>query len=615
MANLNKKIVFVDSSINYEDISLNEFDDECLFISFDYLSHKFLLENKVTHKNSEQFISSEILDIVQHKSYTLAKWCQQPFISEQLEYSGVNIGRLFHEQIVVFLVQFLKKFFEIDSILQKYPDSTFYASGILFDILELYNVSLTKIETTLKPISFAHDKVRYNLKIGNKYFLFLIPRKFYLKIKKFSEILIHKLFNPDHLNENQKNCLFVELPTLRFKELFLQSKNIQNSLFFSRRRPAIWNLESYSVLKKSKTKIITENSLVNKELENQTNQNIQNFSTKISTFWENNDSLNQFFSINGKSLWKVLSPIFSKLIFSRLDELIFDIELIKKMFTKYSFDSVLVLSEVGMTEQIIVKFAKDHNIPVVLLQMGYHHDTLEARETNHSQAVYPINADKFVVWGNISKTDAVENGNVRLDDVEVLGCPRYDNIFSEGENEGYVLLAASGPVQMQIRSTTVETYEKYEYEIKEICKIVTNLGKKLIIKIHPSPTEYDLTNLVKQISPEIRVVTTGDILPLIKSCDLMIVTGLSTSILEAHLLQKPVISVPIINFNLGIPKIFTSNSCIVSPVAELENNLEKILTDSEFRNSLLHRAKIFTNNYITNLNNASKKLHEFLIKL
>ena len=80
-------------------------------------------------------------------------------------------------------------------------------------------------------------------------------------------------------------------------------------------------------------------------------------------------------------------------------------------------------------------------------------------------------------------TDAIENGNVKLDNVEILGCPRYDNIFYEGKNEGYVLLAASGPVQMHVRCSTVETYEKYESEIKEICKIVLKLGKKLIIKI------------------------------------------------------------------------------------------------------------------------------------
>jgi len=616
MENLTKKIILLDSSTNFEDMSLNKFDDEFSFITFDYSTHKLLSEHKINHEISDHFIPKKMLDTIQHQAYTLAKWYNQPLISKQLEYSGVNIGRLFHEQIVVFLAQFFKKAFEIDSIIKNFSDSTFFASGILYDLLTLYDVPLTKIKTTQKPISFAHDKVRYNLKIGNRYFLFLIPRNLYLKIKKFSEIIIHKLFNPDKLNENYKTCLFIELPTIRFKELFLQSKNFkENLIFFSRRRPAIWNLESYSILKNSNCKIITENSLLDKKLEKTVNEGIQKVSSKITSFWENDDQINQFFFINGKSLSKVLRPIFSELVNSRINESIFEIELVKKMFLKYNFDSVLVLSEVGMTEQIVTKFAQDNNVPVVLLQMGYNHDTKEAQENNHSQSVYPINADKFVVWGNISKTDAIENGNVELDNVEVLGCPRYDNIFSECENEGYVLLAASGPVQGYVRCLTVETYEKYESEIKEICKIVMKLGKKLIIKIHPSPTEHDLTNLVKKISPNIQVVTTGDILSLIKSCDLMIVTGLSTSILEAQLLKKPVISVPIINFNLGTPKVFSSNSCIVSPINELEDNLIKILNDSKFRNELLERANNFIKNYIVNLNNASKKLNEFLLKL
>jgi len=616
MESLKKEIFLIDSSINFEDISLNNFNDNFLFISFDFLTHKLLQKNHCTHKISDEFISKEILDIIQHQAYDLAKWYFEPSVSKLLEYSGVNIGRLLHEQIVVFLVQFLKKVFEIDYIVKHYPNSKFFASGILYEILKLYDVKTTKIQVSQKPILFAHDKVRYNLKIGNRHFLFLIPRNFYLKLKQISEIFIHKLFNPDKLNNNFKTCLFVELPTDRFKELFLESTNLkENSMFFSRRRPAIWNFESYSILKNSNSKIITEYSLSDSKIPIILNKEIEEFSNKICSIFENNEELERFFYINNKSLWKILCPIFSKLINSRIEEFLFEIKLIKKMFSKYEFNSVLILSEVGVTEQIVTKFAHEKDIPVVLLQMGHHHDTKEARETNYSQAVYPINADKFVVWGNISKSDAVENGNLSSENIEVLGSPRYDNVFSEGNNEGYILLAATGPVQMQVRSLTVQTYEEYEFQIQEICKIVMKLGKKLIIKIHPSPTEHDLTDLVKEISPNIQVVTTGDILPLIKSCDLMLVTGLSTSILEAHILKKPVISIPVIDFNLGTPKIFSSNSCLISSIDKLENNLLKIFDDYEFRLSLLERANNFLDNYISNFNSASKKLHEFLLKL
>ena len=66
-----------------------------------------------------------------------------------------------------------------------------------------------------------------------------------------------------------------------------------------------------------------------------------------------------------------------------------------------------MLSEIGFTEQIIGQLAKNHKIPVVLLQPGVYNDTPESTEMNISKGAYPIQSDKIIVWGKIAKNDCI----------------------------------------------------------------------------------------------------------------------------------------------------------------------------------------------------------------
>ena len=74
--------------------------------------------------------------------------------------------------------------------------------------------------------------------------------------------------------------------------------------------------------------------------------------------------------------------------------------------------SLVIFSEVGMTEIIIASIAKACNIPISLLQVGHHWDTPEANELNVVQTVYPTKSDKFLVWGKVSERDAITNGGI-----------------------------------------------------------------------------------------------------------------------------------------------------------------------------------------------------------
>ncbi len=611
----NLKVIFADSATSFNELKeiIEKFADVKVIV-FDIKLRKKLLKNNISHIVSDDFLSENDLKLIQNEAYSLSKWYEQPEICSELTYKHVNVGRLFHEQFAEFLVKSLKKYRVAYNFYKKYPDSVFFASGILFDIINSLSNSNKKIEEEIQETNFVFDKVRVDFKIGNRYFMILISRNLYLKLKKLSEIFINLVFGPKK-KINEKSSLLVEIHTDRYKELLLKSKSESLDLFFyGRRRPAVWDFGTYKIFKKSNCKIISPIVLKGKKFEFNKDLKVNELENKIKKVWENDNFFLKFFSKEGISSWNIIKPTLMNLINNRIGEVVNEIELGGELFKKFNFNSIVVFQEVGLTEQIVISQAKQLGIPVVLLQQGLYYDTEEAKTANEIMTVYPRNADKFAVWGEITKQDALKNSKLSVNQIKVIGAPRYDNIEPEmvSYKEEYVLLAAQGPAYNYVQGHQIMNFENYEKTISKICEIVLEQNKKLIVKLHPSPKEFDVTELVKKINSKIQVVTTGDIIPLIKSCSVMICMGSSTSIIEAQLLHKPVITIPIIDYKMGIPEIFKNNSCNVCNSENFEEKLKNILNDKKNKEEVVRKGNNFVKQYLSNLDNASEKFIEFL---
>lgn len=606
------EILLVDSLTTADQIKvlLNQFPN-LLIISFDYDSHNLLERLNISHKISEDFSSNSLFDL-QSKIYDFSNWYQSNELSSTLYFMNLNYGKLFHEEIIDLLVSFLKKFYEIKFIYEKFPNSKYFGTSTLFDIISNFSSSVIQLHNE-NSVEFANNKIRYNLNIKNKHMIFYLSRKTYFRIKHISEIFLHLFFKPVN-KKQQKYSMLVEFDTLRYKNIFLESAktNIQ-ILFYGRRRPSIWNKTSFDVFKHSNSKIVTSYYLSDKTFEQTVKSRVIELSVKLNNLLKSDSFFNNYFSIDGISFWHSLKPTFSKLLQERSHDVVLEISYAEKLFEKCNISNVLILSEVGFTEQIIISQAKRKNIPIILFQMGLNYDTKEAYSMNKSQSVYPVDADKFVVWGQIYENDAKVNGDIDPKKILQLGSPRFDDlIFHEKtSNNEYILLATSGPQREDLKGISVKNIEKYIDTIKKICEIVKSQNKKLIIKLHPSWAELDVSQIAKTIDSEIIIVSSGDISELIKSCELMICTGLSTAILEAQILQKPVISIPVIDYGWGNPTIFNSNSCVICDVKDLKNILNKF-NDIEFKKLIVCNANNFLKQCLINHKSASKKIIDYL---
>ena len=611
----NPIIVLFDSSSNIEDLRqiLNK---KPMVISFDYESHEILKKNKIEHQISDRFVSRDELVNIQNSCYCFAKWFENDKLAKLIDYEGINLGLLIQVELNYFLVQFVKKCVEVTKIFDENTTAQFIASPSLFELIKFHTQAVGKLSSKIITQTFYYDTVKIPLKIGGRDFTIGLSNNQFDKLKKTFEVIMMILFGPRKIDKRKKSTLIVEFDPIRYKKIFENLPNTPlNLVVFNRRRPVIWNIESFSIIKNSGCSVITSHSLNDNIAKNRIKGKISSINHKIQSIWEFDDFFESFFSINGISFWATLKPVFKELFTRRVLEAIPEIEMTKRIFEKYKLDSVLVWSEIGSTEQIVVKLAKRFGVKIVLLQHGLPYDSNSqgAYNMNKSQGVFPIDSDKYVIWGKTEEKHQIRQGTP-AEKLVVLGTPLYDGIFdieSEKGLQNYVLLATSGPVKENALDLTVEIIEKNRQTIRKVCEIVTKMNKKLVIKIHPSPDEFDPSELAKEISSSIIVRKTGNIVQLAKSCDVFVMIDASTVLADAHLLKKPVISILVKDSDYGLPSVL-SQSCVLTDMNNFETVLQKILTDENFRKTVIEKGTAYINECIVNQDNAAVQLLKFL---
>ncbi|QLH09697.1 hypothetical protein [Candidatus Nitrosotenuis sp. DW1] len=601
-------IFLVDSFSDLESLK-NKNNQYQKVITFDFNSHKFLTDYNIPHEISDGYLTYQELRELQEKTLDLSTWSKQKEISRLIEYEGINLGNLVFNNFIDFIAGFLKKFCESQKIIQQHPNSEFICSSKMFEIVKIFsnNVKLEK-----KQVSTRQDEiVRYDFRLGRLPIQIDLTKEKYMKLKTITEFFISKIFNFDKVKNNENFVLLVEFDPIKYKNLLLSNiSDSCNLLLYNRRRPAVWNFESFNIMRKSKCRIITSGRLVNIELQTQIDGSIQSIEKKLHNVW-NERFFETFFSINGISFWKALKPFFEHNLLSVMKDSISEIELAKKLFERYDIRTILILSEIGPNEQILMHMTHQKGKHVVLMQHGIPYETKEASKRNDLSGFFPNFSDAMIVWGKPTKK-YLEDSGIDPSKLKPLGNSPYDDLFAKKnpKNGDTILLATSPPMKDIVYDNLVETNEKYRHAIEKICKIVTALNQKLVIKLHPSLVDFDIESMAKKINDDILVVNSGSIFPLMENCKLLITFDLSTTILEAQILQKPVISVRLKDYGFGESEII--RSCIDTTIENLETNLNKLLTDNSYRQELIEKGNKFVDKYLENKGNATESIHKFL---
>ena len=458
--------------------------------------------------------------------------------------------------------------------------------------------------------------MRVNLKIAGYEKSLFLSRDRYLKLKKLSDFLINKMFNPKITDNTKTKILFAEYNTERYKELFLKSKKFNAEIFFyGKRRPAFWNGSTLKTIRNSKCKIITNHLIYDNVAKHEEKLGIKKMRTQLSELWKKNSSLEKFFTFGDFEVFTLIKPVLVELIENRLSHTIHEIELVNRMFQKIRFDFSVIINELGFSEQIISCLSKTHKVKCIHMQEGFHWDTIAAHANLTSQGAYLHDADTLAVWGDIDRSISIENGGIPSNKVRIIGAPRYDNLFnSETKKQDYILLASSGdPQPEEVNGIRINKIEEYLTDILQISKIVRELDEEVFIKLHPSPTQLmDLVELGKKIDPKITIVSHGEITSLLPSAKLVISIGMSSAIIEALILKKPVIFIPGIDYNWGDPSIINEKGCLISSINELKNDLKGVLNNTKLYAEQQNSSRKYLSKLISHHGNASDEFYKYL---
>ena len=623
MNNNSEFVILFDSISDLDDLVEMSSKNISTIISFDYDTHKILKDKKINHEISDNYLTKKDLRIIQKTAYSISEWFNSDKISKYIYYNGINLGSLIQDELINILVNYIKKVFELYKISKQFNDSTFVSSYSCHEIMKNFSKNIMKFKNSkmenLEQLPL--DSTSVKMKIGTKSHSmeFRIPKNVFTRLKNISEKPSKFLLPKNHsFDENSKNILVIEFNTIRYQTFFEQISNSNlNFIIYNRRSPAFWNAQSYNLIKQSGCIIETQNSLYDTNLKKIISDGKIQTKSKLLDFFSTEDFFESFFSFDGISFWSSFKAFFSNYFIKRALEFIEEIELLKKLMEKYTFSSILILSEAGSNERIALQLASQKEIPVCLLQHGINYDTREGYDMNIAQGGLPVKSNHYLCWGKINE-NYCKSLRIKPEKIHVIGSPVFDKVRFDKQNfskNNCVLFATAGPTKEDASDLTIEIIEKYMNAIKKICQLVTKYNKKLIIKTHPSPDELDPSFIAKQINSKIKVIKEGNISPLIRSCDLMIVTDLTSTILDAHILERPVILLSVKDNGWGIPTAFKNNSCLVTDLEKLDDDLKSVLNNERVRNQLIINGTKSSKEYLSHQNNGSKELIKFLEKL
>ena len=604
---MKNQILLVDESLPLDNINFKYQK----IISLDFISHERLNSKKIEHIVSDSFISENEIHDLQKQCFDFAHWFENFDIKNCILYKNINLGELFYVDFYTYLLPVLKTFFELSKIVSKYSDSFFLSSSKISNFLKNFPISFEEISKKNDDTEFYLDTINHEIKFNKLTLPISLSSSNFKFLKRVSENIFKYFFRHDFIS-SKKTHILIEFDLLRYKKLFLTLPGTSNFVIYNRRRPYFWNLDSFSIMKKSSAYFFREKDLSNYDLKNNLINSFVWNSNTISNLKKFDSFFKNFFKINENSFWPIIKHHFFSLCQNRFQELIHEIEYAYQLFEKTNPSSITIWSELGSTEQILLNVAKNQNVPIILLQHGYYHDDIRATNFNYFSGVLPKKSDYFLIWGN-KMNDYCKKIDLMSKKIKIIGSLLFDTYknFKSTEND-YVLLATQGPTDFFISDLMNSTYENYINTIIEICEITKKLEKKLIIKLHPDPHELDITKYIVSLYPDVRVEKFGDIKNLIKDCELFISIDISTTILEAQLLKKPVISVSVKDYNLGDSNSQIFQSCVYTNISNLESNMIKIFDDLKFKNKIISSGSKFTNDYLSNQNYASNTFIHFL---
>ncbi len=591
--------------------------------ALNYFAHKTLEKNGLDHDLGDQYLTKEDKTFIDDKSIDITtNWYNQDLLKPFLMYRGVNLGSLIELELFHYILSIYIKAISIFRIIEKESPKTIITSTNVDEFVRtICNAKNIKIISLQKPKtdSMYFDTINVKCNIGPIPISIKLSKNNYLKIKNIFDSITKSLFGLNLTNnlEHQKSILLLDFNPVSYKILLKElSKLDKNILLLNQRRPAIWNLKSMQIVRSTKCVMISLNDFEKYERNRLKMETIE-LAKNLNKMFELDDVFESIFIVKSYSVWNSIKSTFAKTCISRFTESLRRMILLEHLFERFDISVILEWAETAQEEKEILNLSKRKEIPSVLLQHGMLANSPPWDKFSRFLAHFssPFMSDKQAVWGELTKSFALEN-NHQEKDILISGSPRHDEFFHFSKvtkNNGTILFTTTGASGVFTEGSTSDVHVKFEDFVREVCRVSKKLGKQLIIKPHPQPDSINnMLELIKEIDDKIPIVLETDLKDLISSCELLITFNNSTTALESIILNKPTISLQIEKW-AEESKIAKMNAVLsITREQDIEDGIKKMLNNTDLKNEISLNSKKFLEQYLSNHGCASQVLTKIL---
>lgn len=587
-------------------------------ISMDFHAHVELKLLKIPHSFGEEYIKKLDEEEIDKKTvFFTTNWYKELEGIFDLTIEGINLGNLVEIEIVNFYFLILKRVAILKRVLEKENPKKIIVFSLskISQIFKNNNLEIIDFKKEFET-SLYFDKIEIPIHFRNKTKTIKISRNTFLKLKHFSESVSIKMSNASFRNNNEGVLLLLDFNPSQYKEFFSQfSKKDKKIVLLNQRRPAIWNWESFQIIKNSNCKIVNLEDFQSKEILLKINTTQKIFNEKFLEYLKNDEKFISFFSFDEKLFWDSFKNEFASILLQRFNESIKRIYLIKNLFSVINIEKILEWAHTGAEEKIVLSFAKKLKIPSLNLQHAIYPVNSKWEEIHTLYPIFPDKENHGLIWGNSMKNFIVSKTNNEKN-LSVVGSPKHDDFFNQKNNQknDYVLLAGNILAHFSFTGNDTRSYIKLEEYVTGIIKFCQKRSKKLVIKLHPTQSYYDIKPLIKKLDSKIPIFQNQSLLNLIQDCDSMISLNYSTVLADAMILKKPTMVVLPEYMGFIDEEMIKQDATIqISSINKLDSALEGLFFDNEKRKNLIENANKFIDNNFSNQGRASKHLVDLLV--
>lgn len=621
-------IIFVEDNFDIEKITVNDINsEENKIFTLNFYAHTILEQKNIQHEFAESYLSDNDRTKIFDASIKFRDWHKLHPNSDELLFKGINIIEVYDlNELHQLFLERLQKLLIIKNISEKYTPKKISVSESLKNILDSIpfekKINIEIFSKNIKNSSYF-DKYQINYKLGFFILSFQIKRTTLAKLKKWYEKIatVQKFW---YSNDTSKNVLFLEFDPTKYEQLFYELKKLDiNIVLLNKRKSAIWNSKSISIIKKYDCKLINESQLL-KHTKNTIYDSIEFFKLEFKKFWETTDLFEKIFVFEECSFWNVIKDPLIQVYENRLEEFIHLIMLSDEILKNYNFTSVVSLYATGETENVLLNM-NNNKIPSILLEHGYANFVSDISRFDIFHMYDKFN-DKIAIWGKIQK-DYLRNFR-KIDENRILevGSPRHDVFFNQKkdskQHDKKSVLIIPSPIVNYSGLTDTETFLRYKKLIEKIICILKKLNVEIIVKLHPTqdPSIKFIKDVFNQIDSDIPIFHTTPILQQLKTVDAVIHiephgVGLSTAILESLIMEIPTMNIVIKNKIFQFDCVKENAILSYSDLDDVEKPIYELLFNENVRNNLIKNSKNHISNYLTNPGIASEKFAKILNSL